>query len=318
MSVIVWAISGSQRTLCSSMTKGSLSANVHQLHANGLEHSVLEWSSAVTPKAGSSVTTVVLVHGYMDAAGSWDRVAPVLAEQGYRVLAPDMRGFGAGTRAPRGSYYHFADYVADLAALVEALSPNDPVALVGHSMGGTITTLYAGAFPEKVVRLANLEGLGPPDNPWEVGPTRMRRWIEDLRGVRARGEPTPLRREDARRRLVVNHPGVPREVLDHRLPHLVRDVEDDEGEPRVLWRYDPLHRTTSPVPFFAKLFVEFAKKVTCPVLFVSGGSTGFHVADEEERLAAFRHLDCATLEGAGHMMHWTQSAELAALLVDFL
>lgn len=300
------------------MTKGSVSTTVLRVPANGLEHRVLEWPAAAPANPSAGASTVVLVHGYMDAAGTWDRVAPALADQGYRVLAPDMRGFGDGDRAPRGSYYHFADYIADLADVIEALAPNEPLALVGHSMGGTITTLYAGSFPENVVRLANLEGLGPPDNAWEVGPIRMRRWIEEVRGVRQRGEPTPLRREDARRRLITNHPRVPREVLDHRLPHLVREVQDEEGATRVVWRYDPLHRTTSPVPFFAKLFVEFAKLVTCPVLFVSGGSTGFHVPDEEERLAAFAHVDRATIEGAGHMMHWTKPDELASLLVGFL
>jgi pimeloyl-ACP methyl ester carboxylesterase len=253
----------------------------------------------------------------MDAAGTWDRVAPILAGDGFRVLAPDMRGFGEGARAPSGSYYHFSDYIADLAELVDALSPSQPVALVGHSMGGTITTLYAGAFPEKVVRLANLEGLGPPDNAFAIGPTRMRRWVSDLRAVRAR-ELAPMRREDARRRLIANHPTVPREVLDHRLPHLVRDVTDADGAARVVWRFDPLHRTTSPVPFFAELFVEFAKLVTCPVLFVSGGPQGFHPPDEGQRLAAFAHLERATLEGAGHMMHWTRPHELGALLRSFL
>jgi pimeloyl-ACP methyl ester carboxylesterase len=302
------------------MAKGSVFAKTLRIEANGLEHCVLEWSAQGTGAGvpGTSARTVVLVHGYMDAAGTWDCVAPTLAEHRYRVLAPDMRGFGDGGRAPRGSYYHFADYIADLAAVIDVLSPKEPVALVGHSMGGTIATLYSGAFPENVVRLANLEGLGPPDNPWEVGPTRMRRWIEDLRGVRTRGEGVPLRREEARRRLDANHPGVPGDVLDHRLPHLVREVTDAEGAPRVLWRYDPLHRTTSPVPFFAKLFIEFARLVTCPVLFVSGGTTGFHVPDEDERLAAFAQVERATLEGAGHMIHWTQPGELAALLLAFL
>jgi pimeloyl-ACP methyl ester carboxylesterase len=286
--------------------------------ANGLEHRVLEWPSAGPAKPTSSANSVFLLHGFLDAAGTWDKVAPFLADEGFRVLAPDMRGFGDGDRAPRGSYYHFADYIADLAELIEALSPNEPVALVGHSMGGTIATLYAGAFPENVVRLANLEGLGPPDNPFEVGPTRMRTWIHDLRALRIRGEPAPLRHEDARRRLVTNHPSVPRDVLDHRLPHLVRAVEDTEGAARIVWRHDPLHRTTSPVPFFANLFVEFAKRVTCPVLFVSGGPTGYHPPDEETRLAAFAEVERRTLDGAGHMLHWTRPRELAALLESFL
>jgi pimeloyl-ACP methyl ester carboxylesterase len=293
------------------MTKGPSEL---RLEANGLEHHVLEWRAPGAPSI-----TVLLLHGYMDAAGTWDRLAPTIAEQGYRVLAPDMRGFGDGARAPRGAYYHFADYVADLADLIEALGSPAEIALVGHSMGGVIATLYAGAFPERVVRLASLEGLGPPDNPFEVGPTRMRVWIEGLRAMRARGEPSPMSREDARRRLAANHPTISREVLEHRLPHLVRDApRSATGDAAVVWRFDPLHRTTSPTPFFAKLFIEFAKLVTCPVLFVSGGREGYHPADEAKRLAAFPHVDHATLEGAGHMMHWTRPEALAKLLRSFL
>lgn len=283
--------------------------------ANGLGHSVLTWA----PGSGAADArgAIMLVHGYMDAAATWDRVASALAARGLRVYAPDMRGFGESARAPRGSYYHFADYVADLADLVDILSPEEPIALVGHSMGGVIATLFAGAYPERVSRLANLEGLGPPDNAFEAGPARMRRWIDGVRATRARGEPTPMTRDDALRRLALNHPGVAREVLEGALGALARDATGGEGgEGGLVWRFDPLHRTTSPTPFFADLFVEFAKRVTCPVLFVSGGATGYHVADEEERLAAFPRLTRATLEGAGHMMHWTRPADLARLVAE--
>jgi len=252
----------------------------------------------------------------MDAAGTWDRVAPGLAAAGHRVLAPDMRGFGLGPRVGEGSYYHFVDYVFDLADLVDALREDDaPVALVGHSMGGTITTLLAGAFPERVARLAILEGVGPPDNPFEVGPIRMRSWIEQVRKARARGDAGPtFSRAEAMMRLSANHSGVAEDVLADRLQHLAAESADG----RLSWHFDPLHRTVSPTPFFAKLFVEFARKVTCPVLFVSGGPTGFHPPDEEERLQAFASLARDELPGAGHMMHWTEPGPLAALLTRFL
>lgn len=300
----------------------------HRVLANDLDHRVLEWEpepSIAGPSAiasgggassGSAVRTVVLVHGFMDAAGTWDLVAPALAARGLRVLAPDMRGFGEGARAGKGGYYHFVDYVFDLADVVEALSPGEPVAVVGHSMGGTISTLFAGTFPERVARLAILEGVGPPDNPWELGPTRMRGWIEQVRASRARGKdvrPT-LSREEALRRMAANHPAVPASVLEHRLPHLAADA----GEGRLAWQFDPLHRTTSPMPFFAKLFVEFAKRVTCPVLFVSGGPLGFHPPDEDERLAAFAHCTRAELADAGHMVHWTRPEALSQLLGEHL
>ncbi len=283
-----------------------------RLVANGLEHRVLEWEG--DRDGAPSGRTVFLVHGYMDAAGTWDRVAPALAKHGLRVLAPDMRGFGDGARVAKGSYYHFVDYVFDLAELIDALAPKGPVALVGHSMGGTITTLFAGTFPERVTHLANLEGLGPPDNPFEVGPLRMRRWIEEVRKTREKTTVPTFSKEEALGRLAANHPNVPPEILSDRLHHLARDVGDD----RIAWHMDPLHRTTAPMPFFAKLFVEFLKKVTCPVLFVSGGPRGFHPPDEEERLAAFANVERFTIEDAGHMLHWTKPNELAERLVAFL
>lgn len=293
------------------------SATTHRVHANGLEHRVLEWEpDAGGTDAGLAVRTVVLVHGFMDAGGTWDLVAPALAAKGLRVLAPDMRGFGHGARAPQGSYYHFVDYVFDLADLVDTLSPGEPIGLVGHSMGGTIATLFAGTFPERVARLAIVEGVGPPDNPFEVGPIRMRAWIEQVRASRGRGDKArpALSEGDALRRMAANHPNVPTEVLMHRLPHLAADA----GEGLVAWQFDPLHRTTAPMPFFAKLFVEFAKKVTCPVLFVSGGPRGYHPPDEDERLLAFANLSRAELPDAGHMVHWTEPVALAPLLLEHL
>jgi pimeloyl-ACP methyl ester carboxylesterase len=288
----------------------------HLVVANGLEHSVLEWLPEGSASASvASVATVVLVHGFADAGGTWDLVAPALAAAGLRVLAPDMRGFGAGARVPEGAYYHFVDYVFDLADLVDALSPDAPIGLVGHSMGGTIATLYAGTFPERVKRLVVIEGVGPPDNPWEAGPTRMRGWIEQVRTARARGERrATFTDEEALLRLAGNHPSVDPGVLKHRLPHLSRPT----GEGRRAWLFDPLHRTTSPMPFFARLFVEFARKVTAPVLFVSGGPRGYHPPDEAERLEAFAQLTSVELPDAGHMVHWTAPAKLVELLLAHL
>ena len=264
---------------------------------NGLELSVVEWDA--TPARA----TCVLLHGFMDAAASFDRVAPTLAAAGLRVIAPDLRGFGESDWISGGGYYHFPDYVADLDALAAKLAP-DPFFLVGHSMGGTVASLFAGARPERVTKLAVLEGVGPIDHRAEDAPLRMRKWLEDLapRGAQ------PMTEEDAMRRLVAAHPRVPRDVLAARLPHLFRDGA---------WRFDPLHRTTSPMPFFADVFRAFAARVRCPVLYVSGGPLGWRVPDEAARLAAFANVTHVDLPDAGHMMHWTQPAALADALSIF-
>jgi len=277
--------------------------------ANGLSHHVLEWS------APGARATALLVHGFMDAGATWDLVAPALVASGLRVLAPDLRGYGDGARVAPGGYYYFPDYVLDLAELVDALVPEgSPLVVVGHSMGGTVSTLYAGTFPARVSRLVVVEGAGPPDNSHSLVPDRMRRWIDGVRAVRARGERTMASREEALRRLTGNHPRVPVEILETRLEALARDLPDG----RVAWKADPLHTTQSPVPFFAESFKEFARRVECPTLFVSGGPLGWHPPDEDERIACFRALTRVEIPDAGHMMHWTHPAGLAAAITGFV
>jgi pimeloyl-ACP methyl ester carboxylesterase len=211
----------------------------------------------------------------------------------------------------------------DLAELVDALvRPEAPLFVVGHSMGGTLSTLYAGAFPERVARLAIIEGAGPPDNEHDHAPERMRRWIEEVRAVRARPERVMASREDAFRRLAINHPRVAPEVLHAQLHALARrpdgEREGEGGGGRLVWKADPLHGTRSPMPFFAESWKAFARRVTCPALFVSGGPAGWHPPDEEARLAAFAHLERVEIEDAGHMIHWTRPAQLVRALLDFL
>lgn len=279
-----------------------------QVPGNGLLHHVLEWS----PHAAE--TTVLLLHGYMDAAATWGLVAAPLADSGLRVLAPDLRGFGEAPRVPPGGYYYFPDYIHDVADVVDALVPaGSPLFVVGHSMGGTVATLYAGAFPERPSRLAVLEGAGPPDNNPDVAPQVMRRWIDEVRATRARGERTFSSREEARKRFATNHPRVPEDVLGTRFDALARTSPDG----RTTWKADGLHATRSPIPFLAASWIAFAKRVTCPVLHVSGGPLGWHPPDEEARISAFARLGRAEIKDAGHMMHWTNPAELTRVLLAF-
>ncbi len=282
--------------------------------ANGLSHTVLLWhppQPLETPAATRRLA--LLLHGFMDAAGTWEQVVPALTGAGFTVAAPHLRGFGDGPRVGLGGYYHFVDYIFDVADLVDALSGDAKVHVVGHSMGGTIASLYAGSFPERVAGLALLEGTGPLDSCFELAPVRMRRWIDDVREQRGKPGKALGSREDALRRLIQNHRGVDRAVLERMLEHLV--TEDEAGA--LSWKADPLHRTLSPVPFYAGAYREFARLVTCPVLSVDGGPQGYQPPDEPERLAAFARLTKKSLPGAGHMMHWTQPEAVAKLLVDF-
>jgi pimeloyl-ACP methyl ester carboxylesterase len=257
----------------------------------------------------------VLLHGFQDAASSWDEVAPALAKIGMRTFAPDLRGFGDGVRVSAGGYYHFADYVFDVGDIIDAVSPDDAIVLVGHSMGGTVASLYAGTFPERVALLALLEGLGPPETSDSLAPDRTRSWIEQVRKTRSRRE-RAMSMEEAMRRLAAIHPKVPDWTIRRRAEQLTR--ADDAFEGARVWKFDPLHRTTSPVAFGASRWKAHAARITAPTLVVSGGALGFHPEDEGERIAAIPKVRVKTLEGAGHMMHWTQPEALSAALCEHI
>jgi pimeloyl-ACP methyl ester carboxylesterase len=115
------------------------------------------------------------------------------------------------------------------------------------------------------------------------------------------------------RRLVANHPRVAREVLESRARWLTR--LDADG--RLTWAYDPLHRTTSPMPFQVEMFEAFLTQITCPALVVGGGPLGYHPEDEPDRIQKLADVEVAELPDAGHMMHWTKPQELGELLARF-
>ncbi len=300
-----------------------------RIHANGLDLHVLAWEPPASVARRVRVPVCVLLHGYMDSAASFDEIAPSLAHAGFRVMAPDQRGFGDSGRVADGGYYHFPDYVFDVADLVDAVSPDAPVFLVGHSMGGNVAALYAGTLPERVAMLALLEGVGPPDFPDELAPVRTRAWIEGVRKARLRDE-RPITLEEAARRLGSNHPYVDRALIARRAEQLTRPVSDVSEASEVsgdseasgarlrAWRFDPRHRTTSPYAFSVARWRAHAARISAPTLVVGGGPTGYHPPDEAERIAVIERARLVELPGAGHMMHWTQPAALVRELLAFV
>src|SRR5512135_1117342 len=107
-----------------------------EVEANGLRHHLLTWD-------GGGRTTLLCLHGFLDLSWGFAPVAPALAEAGYHVVAPDLRGHGDTEWVGRGGYYHFMDYLHDVADLADAVARDDLV-VVGHSMGGSIAALLAG------------------------------------------------------------------------------------------------------------------------------------------------------------------------------
>jgi pimeloyl-ACP methyl ester carboxylesterase len=275
----------------------------------GLSYHLLEWGP---PDAEH---TVLLLHGFLDNAWTWaPAVEAGLADMGWRIVAPDLRGHGDSDWIGAGGYYHFLDYLADVQDLVAQLQPRR-LSLVGHSMGGSVAGYFAGAYPERVERLVLMEGLGPPEAR-DAPPARLRTWIKAWGDVRQKTPRSYASVEEAAARLRAHDP-----LLTEALS---REVAEKGTTPalggRVRFKHDPLHLTPGPYGFSLAFAGSFWGAVKCPTLLVEGAESGMRHAPEEvaRRVACFADARQASVVGAGHMMQRHQPAAVAALLVDFL
>lgn len=97
---------------------------------------------------------VLLLHGFPERWFSWRGQIPALAAAGYRVVAPDLKGYGLSDRPDTG--YDLADLAQDVASLVVALG-EDCATVIGHDWGGAITWEAASRHPSRVARCAVLD-----------------------------------------------------------------------------------------------------------------------------------------------------------------
>lgn len=143
----------------------------------------LDYHVQVWGEPGPGKVPLVMVHGWMDVAASYQFMVDAFSEDHY-IIAPDWRGYGR-TQAPLADNYWFPDYLADLDFLLDHYAPGQQVNLVGHSMGGNVVMLYGGVRPERIRRLVNLEGFGMPATIAAQAPGRYATWMDELKKLHA-------------------------------------------------------------------------------------------------------------------------------------
>lgn len=252
----------------------------------------------------------------MDVAASFQFMVDALRQQpGWAerpIAALDWRGFGQ-TPGPTGAdCYYFPDYLGDLDAVVHALSPDHPIDLLGHSMGGNVVTMYTGARPTKIRRLVNLEGFGMPATSPDEAPDRYTRWLDELR------TPMQLKSYDSLEgvagRLRANNP----RIRPDRALWLAQHWAREEGGRWVI-NADPAHKRVNPLLYRVEEVKALWARITCPVLVIEGLQTEYFALfggryTREEFLTRAEAMADWRLEGlddAGHMLHHDQPEALA-------
>jgi len=260
---------------------------------------------------------LVLVHGFLDLAYSWQPFVSELlakAQHPLRIIAPDCRGHGDSGWVGAGGYYHFPDYVLDLDCVLRTAAVGQ-VKLIGHSMGGTISFLYTGTFPGRVGKLVLIEGIGPVGMQFTDAPRRMEQWITELnqRGRNHFRQYSSI--EAGASQLSQTNPRLNASFAQD----LARAAMKQHDNGKWIWKFDPLHRTAAPQPFYTDQAAEFLRRINCPVLIVDGkDSHQTRRIDKPQRYAALADHRQVTIDDAGHMVHQDNPRQLAEVVARFL
>jgi pimeloyl-ACP methyl ester carboxylesterase len=282
-----------------------------------LRYHVLQWGTPSPDK-----TPLVMVHGWMDVAASFQFVIDALKDDHW-IIAPDWRGFGL-TETPDVDHFFFPDYLADLDQLLDHYVGERQVHLIGHSMGAHVATLFAGVRPDRIQTLVNLEGFGMPATRPTQAPTRLAKWMDELKALQ-RGEmdlrPYP-NQEAVAQRLIKTNPRLGSDKAHWLAQHWARP--NAQGEWRILGH--AAHKVVNPNLFKVDETQAIYERITAPTLCVVADSDSMgqwwkdtYTLDEfKRRIAAVPQLTHAVIEDAGHMLHHDQPAALAKLIEDFL
>ena len=283
----------------------------------GLNYHVRLWGQ---PTAGQ--VPLVMVHGWMDVAASYQFVIDALRGERW-VIAPDWRGFGL-TQSPGVDNYWLPDYLADLDFLLDHYAPDQPVDLVGHSLGGNVVMLYSGVRPQRIRRLINLEGFGMPATQPTQAPGRYAKWMDELKALH-RGEMDlkayPSVAQVAAR-LMKNNRRLDQAKADWLAPHWSQP--NGEGEWQILG--DPAHKIINANLYRVDEVLALYSQISAPTLCVEASDNSletwwkgkFTMAEYLARLHHVPDLRRGVIEDAGHMLHHDQPEALARLIEDFL
>jgi pimeloyl-ACP methyl ester carboxylesterase len=267
------------------------------LTVNGLSFSVED--------TGGDGSSVLLLHGFPDSKNLWRNQIPALAAAGYRVIAPDLRGFGASDRPEGVENYGMQLLAGDVLGILDGLDIGS-VAVVGHDWGSALGWGLAGLAPERVERFVALS-VGHPST-----------YMSDLR-----------QRELAWYMLFFQFAGVAEEALRRDGWALLRewmrnpvDIERyvaDLDRPGALTAALNYYRANISPESFGGVAAISLPPATCPVLGV--WSDGDIACLEAQMLASAKQVSGSwryhRIRGAGHWIPLDAPEELVALLLEF-
>lgn len=252
---------------------------------------------------------ILALHGWLDNALSFQPIAEYLCE--HYILALDITGHGLSSHRSEGAHYHLIDFAYDLHELVESQGWQSFI-LMGHSMGGIISTIYGSCFPEHVSQLISIESFGPMTKDTQSSPTQLRDSIVS----RLKSQQSEAKHPSSIERTVEARAKVGDIKLESARLLITRNIREENEQ--LFFNTDRRLRTFSSFRMTESQAEAFVRNIQCPTLVIIG-TQGY----ESMRIILHKRLDwiedltVAECEGHHHL-HMDNPQPVAEKIVEFL
>ncbi|KAG0270984.1 hypothetical protein BGZ95_001280 [Linnemannia exigua] len=295
---------------------------------NGLVIRAKHWRSAGPEVIPRDCRRFIAFHGYLDNAGSFDPLAPLLLEQlgpePVEILALDLAGHGMSDHRTSEDYALWR-YIEDADQIVEQLGWQKH-AIIGHSMGGAISTLYAGLYESRVTLCVLLDNMGPLTRSVEDQPQHLLEHIADKKNLltkRTAFHPTVESACQARSQGGAY--GIAPEFAELLMPRGLRPAErtSEDGKTVVqgwTWSTDRLLTIRSAQSMSEDYAKAFMTRITCPVFAVMAEGGLFHLKDVMDQRLDWVQKGKLTLTSVPgkHSVHMENAPLVASKIVPWI
>ncbi len=282
------------------------------INIRGLQYHVQSWGDPKLP-------TLIALHGWMDCGASFAYIASEL-EQQFHIIAPDLRGFGDTEHCSQG--YWFPDYIADLDALVDLYSPNEPINLLGHSMGGNIVLMYAGIRPERVSNVISLDALGIANTSPEDSPQKYRQWLQQSSSLKK--QKTYANLAEFEHAIQTNNPTLSVDVIQFLANSWSKPIKDDPSSEQRILKHDRKHRHTNPIRYNHDDIFAMWKQITANICLIMASDSSLYKKylssgrlDGTIKALDIPEKNCYIVQGCQHMLHLEKPTTTAKYIRQF-
>ncbi len=259
----------------------------------------------------TSLPPLLALHGWLDNAATFERLAPLLCEQ-FHIVAPDFPGHGRSDWRAPGAWYHHVDYTGDVLAIADALGWQR-FDLLGHSLGGGVATALAAACPARIGRLMLIEALGAI----AAAPEKALLHLQGALAERAAYRTKTLRvfpDEAVAVAARMHANGLSREAATLLVARGLKPVPGGFS-----WSTDPRLTLTSAQRYTEDQVLAFLRGLSAPTLLILADPEAPYLPREtmQRRIEQVTDIRVVRLPGSHHL-HLEDPQPVAAAIRDFL